>query len=63
MNLFMRTKIFGASADEYVKTVKRARKYIDRLNYMHFSQFDRPLETMSMADYVAIMGNEDPGQI
>lgn len=63
MNLFMRTKIFGANADEYEKTVKRARKYIARLNYMHFSQFDRPLESMSMADYVAIMGNEDPGQI
>jgi hypothetical protein len=60
MNLFMRTRNGpsddAAAVDE--KTVKRAKKYVARLNYLHFSQFARPLETMPISNYVAIMGSE-----
>lgn len=59
MNLYMRTKNLGPCADEdFEKTVMRAKKYIGRLNYLHFSQFTQPLESMTMEDYEAIMGDE-----
>ena len=59
MNLFMQTKNLGPCADEeHAKTVKRAAKYVARLNYMHFSQFTRPLEYMTKADYEAIIGDK-----
>jgi hypothetical protein len=59
LNLYMRTKNLGPCADEeHEKTVKRAAKYVGRLNYLHFSQFTNPLEYMNKADYEAIMGDE-----
>ena len=59
MNLYMRTKNLGPCPDkDFERTVKRAAKYIARLNYLHFSQFARPLESMTMEDYESIMGVE-----
>ena len=34
-----------------LESIKRARKYVMRLNYHHFSQFDKTLETISPKEY------------
>jgi len=63
LNLYMQTKNAGSSQgpegpdEEFEKTVARAAKYVARLNYLHFSQFPAPLESMTESDYQAIMGD------
>ena len=58
MNLFIETRNLGPCPDEdHEATVKRAAKYAARLNYMHFSQFSCPLESITKADYETIMGD------
>lgn len=58
MNLYMRTRIapYVGRIEVDEKTIVRAAKYVARLNYLHFSQFTNRLETMTLSDYVEIMG-------
>ncbi len=59
LSLYIQTRNLGPCPDEdYEETVKRAAKYVARLNYMHFSQFSLPLESITKAEYEMIMGDE-----
>jgi hypothetical protein len=59
LNLYIQTRNLGPCPDEdHEETVKRAAKYVARLNYLHFSQFSRPLESITKAEYETIMGGE-----
>ena len=44
------------------KTLSRAKKYVSRMNYNHFSQFPIPLENMSVDMYQNIICDADLDQ-